>query len=97
VTELIAIGEEPTFLSVSAAAVELEAPKGKVPRLNDVGEAFKAIPVPLKATTWGLKGSESLIDNVSEIGPDTVGCSTTDTWQLLFAARLLPHVVLLTA
>ena len=56
----------------------LVVPNAYVAKVLLVGDAFNPLPVPLRATTCGLEGSESLIDRVSFRGPDTLGCSTIE-------------------
>jgi hypothetical protein len=57
-----------------------------------VGFSVTTVPVPLRATFWGLPGALSLIDKVPERVPGCVGLKVTLMVQLVPAARLEPQV-----
>lgn len=68
-------------------------PKASVAGLMEIGR----LPVPLRLTTCGESGAESLTESAPLIAPPTLGVKVTFTVQLAPEARLVPHVLLATA
>jgi hypothetical protein len=94
---LMVIDDPVPFFSV-AACDELVDPTFTDPKERLVGLILTAppepVPVPDKATVWGVFVAESLKFKVAVRVPLVVGAKTTFAVQLAPAARLDPHVLL---
>jgi hypothetical protein len=83
----------PVLVKVTACAALL-VPNNWLPNVSDVGERLTtgAVPVPVRATVWGLAPPLSAIETEALRLPVAVGLNVTLMVQLADAARLAPHV-----
>jgi hypothetical protein len=83
----------PEFLSVTAVAA-LVAPSCVLANATDVGDRVTAgaVPVPVKATVWGLPVALSVMETVPDLAPVAEGVKVTLIEQMAPAAKLEPQV-----
>ena len=83
----------PLLVTVTLLAA-LVVPIRRVAKVSDTGETVTAeIPVPVRATVWGLPAALSATASTADLAPRANGVNRTLTVQLEPAARLVPHVV----
>jgi hypothetical protein len=84
----------PELVSVTAVPALVE-PSFVTAKATDVGDSVTAgaVPVPVRATAWGLFTALSVMVTLADLAPVAVGVNVTLMEQLAPAARLEPQVV----
>jgi hypothetical protein len=83
----------PAFLRVTAVPALVE-PSFVTAKATDVGDSVTAgaVPVPVRATAWGLFTALSVMVKLADLAPVAVGVNVTLMVQLAAAAKLAPQL-----
>jgi hypothetical protein len=95
VTEMLVRVKAAVPLFVSVIALEaLATPTGWLPNASDVGDKVTAgaVPVPVRATVWGLFAALSVMVSAPDLAPVAVGLNVTLMEQFAPAATLVPQL-----
>jgi len=84
------------LVSVSVIG-ELVVPTDTLPKLSELGANFTTVPIPLRATVWGLPEALSATESVPVSVPVALGVKVTEIVQLAPVAKLDPQVLVLMA